>query len=69
MNTKKKAVIVVSAIFAVLGLVALLVGGYMAGWDILGWFSSQYAYVFYVLVALYALAVLSVIMTDWVKKR
>lgn len=44
-----------SAIFLVLGAAAFCIGGYMAGWDIIGWFSSPSAFFVYAFVILFFL--------------
>lgn len=55
MKFRKKLFLIVTVAFLVLATVLLLVGGYMAGWDIVGWFSSKWATYIYFGAGLYLL--------------
>lgn len=65
---RKKLFVWTGVGFAALALVLFLVGGYMSGWDIVGWFSTPTAYILYFLVAFYAIFVAFVFMQDWLRK-
>lgn len=40
----------------------------MAGEDILGWFSSKWAYALYSVLAIYVIVIGSVLVGDWIKR-
>ena len=63
----KKLLIVCSCVFLVFALVMLLVGGYIAGWDILGWFTGKYAMWMYLIGGLYILFFVGLVIYDKIK--
>lgn len=65
----KKGIIIASAIFVVLALVGLLVGGYLAGWDIIGWFSTPMALYLYIGLGLIAVLILGFVVKDWATRK
>lgn len=67
--SKRNAFIAVSVFFALLAIVFLLWGGWMAGWDIVGWFTTTQAFVLYFMVGFYLIFLAYFLITDWVKKR
>lgn len=66
---RKKLFVWTGAGFAAAALVLFLVGGYMSGWDIAGWFSTPTAYILYFLVAFYAVFAVSLFVLDWLRKK
>ena len=64
----KKLLLISAGVFLVFALVMLLVGGYIAGWDILGWFTSKYAMWMYLIGGLYILFVVGLVIYDKIKK-
>ena len=64
----KKLLLISAGIFLVFAIVMLLVGGYIAGWDILGWFTSKYAMWMYLIGGLYILFVVGLVIYDKIKK-
>lgn len=65
---KKKLFIISLIIFAIVGSTLFLVGGVLAGWDIIGWFGSSYAIWCYVLGALWLLFWFLFWMAEKIKK-
>jgi hypothetical protein len=63
----KKLLLISAGVFLVFALVMLLVGGYIAGWDILGWFTSKYAMWMYLIGGLYILFVVGLVIYDKIK--
>ncbi len=63
----KKLLLISAGIFLVFALIMLLVGGYIAGWDILGWFTSKYAMWMYLIGGLYILFVVGLVIYDKIK--
>lgn len=68
MKTKNKILIITSVIFAVIAIAFLITGFALSGADILGWFASQYAMLFYIVAGCYLLIILFVLVGDWIKK-
>lgn len=64
----KKLLLISAGVFLVFALIMLLVGGYIAGWDILGWFTSKYAMWMYLIGGLYILFVVGLVIYDKIKK-
>lgn len=50
---QKNIIIVMSIAIVLVGLACFLIGGYLSGWNILGWFTSTTAYLFYICAGLY----------------
>ena len=55
MKNRNKGIIITCVIILVIGLIALLVGGYFAGWDFKAGLTSPYAITGYILVGLGAI--------------
>ena len=53
--------------FLLFGVAALLIGGSFAGWDIIGWFTSETAYFVYAAIVLLLLGLAYI--WYWCKKR
>lgn len=64
----KKLLLISAGVFLVFALTMLLVGGYIAGWDIVGWFTSKYAMWMYLIGGLYILFVVGLVIYDKIKK-
>ena len=64
-SQKLKWALLVGGILLI-GAVAMLVGFAIAGFDIVGWFSTKYAFITYVAIGLYLFVVASILMHDYV---
>ena len=64
----KKLLLISACVFLIFAIIMLLVGGYIAGWDILGWFTSKYAMWMYLIGGLYILFVVGLVIYDKIKK-
>lgn len=64
----KKGLIIASAVIVILALAGLLIGGYLAGWDILGWFSTPMAIYLYIGLGLFAILIVGLLVRDWSRK-
>lgn len=61
-KTNKKKIIGIgigTIVFFIVGVICFLIGGYIAGWDILGWFSSSQA------LAVYAIILVAIPCLTW----
>lgn len=67
MSARAKWTLLVGA-FLVVGLVAMVVGFKLAGFDILAWFSSKYAMIVYIVLGLYAFIVAYVLIMEYLQK-
>lgn len=67
MSARAKWTLLVGA-FLVVGLVAMVVGFKLAGFDILAWFSSKYAMIVYIVLGLYAFFVAYVFIMEYLQK-
>lgn len=67
LSTKTKWIILVGLILLVGGAL-LILGFYLSGADILGWFKSKYAFIVYFFVFLYFSVAISFGVKDWVAK-
>lgn len=65
----KWTLLVCAVAFAVVATIAILVGGYMAGWDIVGWFSTPSAIYLYVCLGIAAVTALGVVVYSWAFRR
>ena len=65
-NKAKWALLI--GLFLVVALCVLVLGFYLAGFDIIGWFSSKYAFIVYVTLGAYLLFAASLAVYDWVRK-
>ena len=68
MKGRNKLVIITGLLLLVVALIVFLIAGYLAGWDIAGWFESQMAIWCYVLVGLYLIFVALIFIKEWVDK-
>ena len=68
MSTKLKWLIVVG-VFALVGGIALIVGYYLAGADIIGWFTTKWAFIVYFFAGVYMLVLGGVLVNDYVMRK
>lgn len=68
MSTKLKWLIIVG-VFAILGGIALIVGYYLAGADIIGWFTTKWAFIVYFFIGIYLLILGGVLVNDYVMRK
>ena len=68
MNTRNKALIITGILLLVVALAVFLIGGWIAGWDFAAYFKSSAFVWLCVLVGLYAIAVISILIYDKIKK-
>ena len=64
----RKGLVIASVVIVVIAMVGLLVGGYMAGWDIVGWFSTPMAIYLYIGLGLFAILIVGLLVRDWSRK-
>ena len=67
MSTKLKWALVIGLFLVVAG-VALILGFYFAGADILGWFTTKYAFIVYFFVGIYVVVLASIAIHDFVRR-
>lgn len=67
MSNKAKWTLLVGA-FLLVAIVAMIVGFYLAGFDILGWFKTRYAFIVYIVVGFYAFIASYVFIMEYIKK-
>ena len=68
MSTKLKWLIIVG-VFALIGGIALIVGYYLAGADIIGWFTTKWAFIVYFFIGIYVLVLGGVLVNDYVMRK
>lgn len=68
MSLKLKWALIVGG-FAIAGGIALVLGFYLAGFDILGWFTTKWAFIVYFFLGAYALFIGALLVNDYVMKR
>lgn len=68
MSTKLKWALIVGG-FAILGGIALVLGFWIAGFDILGWFTTKWAFIVYFFVGAYLLLIGAIVVSDYVARR
>lgn len=68
MNKRNKIIIIMSVIFIVLAIAFLITGFALAGNDVLAWFGSKYAMLFYIVFGVYFLVIMYFVVTDRIKK-
>ena len=68
MNKRNKIIIIMSIIFIVLAIAFLITGFALAGNDVLAWFCSKYAMLFYIAFGVYFLVIMYFVVTDRIKK-
>jgi hypothetical protein len=57
-----------SIVFIVLAIAFLITGFALAGNDVLAWFGSKYAMLFYIVFGVYFLVIMYFVVTDRIKK-
>lgn len=67
MSVKLKWFLLVG-LFLLIGGISLIVGFYLAGFDILGWFTTKYAFIVYFFAGAYLLLVATLLVNDYVRK-
>jgi len=68
MNTRNKAILITGIIVAGIGIALFLIGGAIAGWDFIAFFKSQTFIWICLLIGLYALAVIGILIKDWLDR-
>lgn len=68
MKHRNKILIITAILFAVTALAFLLIGFAVAGNDIIAWFGSKYAMLFYIVFGTYGLVILFVVIGDRIKR-
>lgn len=69
MKIKTKLFIIVTAFMLVAGIALMLIGGSLAGWDIIGWFRSRYAWYTYFAVAIISLMWIDYLWDNWKERH
>ena len=67
MSNKTKWTLLVGA-FLLVATVAMIVGFYLAGFDILGWFKTRYAFIVYIVVGFYLFIASYVFIMEYIHK-
>ena len=67
MSNKAKWTLLVGA-FLLVAIVAMILGFYLAGFDILGWFKTRYAFIVYIVVGFYLFIASYVFIMEYIKK-
>ncbi len=67
MSTKLKWALIIGLFLVVAG-VALILGFYFAGADILGWFTTKYAFIVYFFAGIYVVVLASIAIHDFVRR-
>lgn len=67
MSNKVKWTLLVGA-FLLVAIVAMIVGFYLAGFDILGWFKTRYAFIVYIVVGFYVFIASYVFIMEYIQK-
>ena len=62
---KSKSIIILSLSILMVGIALFMIGGVMAGWDVLGWFSTPMALLIYFAVLIFGMILIYV----WYKMR
>jgi len=62
---KSKSIIILSLSILMVGVSLFMIGGVMAGWDVLGWFSTPMALLIYFAVLIFGMILIYV----WYKMR
>lgn len=68
MKKRNKIILVISAVFVVIAIALLIIGFAISGADIIGWFSSQWAMWFYVIIGTYLLILAMIFIGEKIKK-
>jgi uncharacterized Tic20 family protein len=62
---KSKSIIILSIALLLLGISLFMIGGVIAGWDVLGWFGTPMALLIYFAVLIFAM----ILLLAWYKMR
>lgn len=68
MKGRNKILIIVAAVFVVAAIAFLIAGFYLAGNDVLAWFNSKWAWLFYIMFGTYFLFILFIWAIERIKK-
>jgi len=69
MNKKRNRLLIITSIVAlVIALIFVVLGFALAGADVLGWFTSKWAFLFYTVYGCYMLVILYILIGDKIKK-
>ena len=69
MKDRNKALIITGVLVFLCGVIAFLVGGWIAGWDFVAFFKSATFMWICILLGIYALTVIIVLIYDWYKNK
>lgn len=69
MKTRNKVLIITGIIVLLCALFVFLIGGWIAGWDFAGFFTSSVFVWICVLVGLYAVVVAAYLIKDWIDNK
>ena len=68
MKKRNKMLIITAVLFVITGIAFLITGYALSGHDIIAWFSSKWAMMFYLAFALYAIIVGTILIGDLIKR-
>lgn len=68
MKHRNKILIIIAIIFVITAIAFLITGFALAGNDIIAWFSSKYAVLFYITFGVYGLFIIFILISDWIKR-
>lgn len=68
MSNRNKAIIIISAVMLLIALGALLIGGWLAGWDYFAFFTSKAFFWIAFLFGAYIVAITIILLKDKVAK-
>ena len=68
MQNRKRIVFLVSALIMLTALLILLVGGSLAGWDLLAWFRGNAAVWAYLLIFMFIFMTAGLLVHEWLGK-
>ena len=69
MNKRNRTLIICGIIWAVLALVATILGFVLSGADIIAWFSSKWAMFVYVFLGIYLLGIIILFVVPMIRDR
>lgn len=68
MKKRNRTLIIIAIAFVIAAIAFLIVGFAMAGNDILAWFGSKYAVLFYIVLGTYLLFIVFIFLGDMIKR-
>lgn len=68
MKKRNKILLIVAGVFIALAIAFLIVGFTLAGENILAWFTSKWALLFYSAFSVYAIVVIAIVAGDLIKR-